>query len=36
MTRCPPWCTQNKEKKKERQRIRAAEQTVEELVPRRF
>jgi len=36
MTRCPPWCTQNKERKKERQRIRAAEQTVEELVPRRF
>ena len=25
MTRCPPWCTQNKEKKKTRQRIRAAE-----------
>jgi len=36
MTRCPPWCTQNKERKKERQRIRAVEQVVEELVPGRF
>ena len=36
MTRCPPWCTQNKERRRERKRIRAAEQTVEELVPRRF
>jgi len=36
MMKCPPWCTQNKERKKERQKIRAAEQTVEELVPRRF
>jgi len=36
MTRCPPWCTQNKERKEERKRIRAAEQTVEELVPKRF
>jgi len=36
MTRCPPWCTQNKERKRERQKIRAAEQTVEELVPKRF
>jgi len=36
MMRCPPWCTQNKERKKERKRIRAMEQMVEELVPRRF
>jgi len=36
MTRCPPWCTQNKERKEERKRIRAAEQTVEELVLKRF
>jgi len=36
MTRCLPWCTQNKERKRERQKIRAVEQTVEELVPRRF
>ena len=36
MTRCPLWCTQNKERKEERKRIRAAEQMVEELVPRRF
>jgi len=36
MTRCPPWCTQNKERRKEKQRIRAAEQAVEELVPKRF
>ena len=36
MTRCPPWCTQNKERKRERQKIRAAEQTVEELVPKKF
>jgi len=36
MTRCPLWCTQNKERKEERKRIRAAEQTVEELVPRKF
>jgi len=36
MTRCPPWCTQNKERKEERKKIRAAEQTVEELVSKRF
>ena len=36
MTRCLPWCTQNKERKRERQKIRAVEQTMEELVPRRF
>ena len=36
MTRCPPWCIQNKERRGEKRRIRAAEQTVEELVPRRF
>ena len=36
MTRCPPWCTQNKERRTERKKTRAAEQTVEELVPRRF
>ena len=36
MIRCPLWCTQNKERKEERKRIRTAEQTVEELVPRRF
>ena len=36
MTRCPPWCTQNKKRKEERKKIRAAEQTVEELVPRKF
>jgi len=36
MTRCPPWCMQNKESKKARKRIRAAEQTVEELVLRKF
>ena len=36
MTRCPPWCTQNKERKEEKKRIRAAEQTVEELVLKRF
>jgi len=36
MTRCPLWCTQNKERKEEKKRIRAAEQIVEELVPRRF
>jgi len=36
MTRCPQWCTQNKERKEERRRIRVAEQMVEELVPRRF
>jgi len=37
MTRCPPWCTWNKErKKKKKKKIRAAEQTVEELVPKRF
>jgi len=36
MTRCPPWCTQNKERKEERKRIRVAEQTVEELVPKKF
>ena len=36
MTRCPPWCTQNKERKAERKRIRTAEQTVEEPVSRRF
>ena len=36
MTRCPPWCTQNKERKEERRKIRAAEQMVEELVPKRF
>ena len=36
MTRCPPWCTQNKERKEERKKIRAAEQTVEELVLQKF
>ena len=36
MTRCPPWCTQNKKRKEKRIRIKAAEQTVEELVPKRF
>jgi len=36
MSRCPPWCGRSKEKKKERQRIRTAEKTVEKLVPRRF
>ena len=36
MMRCPPWCTQNKERKEERKRIRAAERTVEELVPKKF
>jgi len=36
MTRCPPWCTQNKGEKEARKKIRAAEQTVEELVPRKF
>jgi len=36
MTRCPPWCAQSREKKEEKQNIRAAEQTVEELVPKRF
>ena len=36
MTRCPPWCTQNKERKEKKRQIRAAEQTVEELVPRKF
>jgi len=36
MTRCPPWCTQNKERREERKRIRVAEQTVEELVLRKF
>jgi len=36
MMRCPPWCTQNKERKEERKKIRAAEQMVEELVPRKF
>ena len=36
ITRCPPWCTQNKKRKEKRKRIRAAEQTVEELVPKRF
>ena len=36
MTRCPPWCTWNKERKKKKKKIRAAEQTVEELVPKRF
>ena len=36
MTRCPPWCTQNKERKEARKKIRAAEQTVEGLVPRKF
>ena len=36
ITRCLPWCTQNKERRKEKQKIRAAEQTVEELVPRKF
>jgi len=34
MTRCPPWCAQSREKKEEKQKIRAAEQTVEELVSR--
>ena len=36
MTRCSPWCTQNKERKEERKKIRAAELTVEELVPKKF
>ena len=36
MTRCPPWCAQNKGRKEERKKIRAAEQTAEGLVPRRF
>jgi len=36
MTRCPTWCTQNKERRKKKQKIRAAEQAVEDLVPRRF
>ena len=36
MMRCPPWCTQNKKRKKERQKIRAVKQTMEELVLKRF
>jgi len=36
MTRCPLWCAQSREKKEEKQKIRAAEWTVEELVLRRF
>ena len=36
MMRCPPWCAQSKEKKEKKQRIRAVEQTVEELVLKRF
>jgi len=36
MMRCPPWCTQNKKRREERKKIRAAEQTVEKLVLRRF
>ena len=36
ITRCPPWCAQSREKKEEKWKIRATEQTVEELVPRRF
>jgi len=36
MTRCPPWCTCNKKRKEEKWKIRAVEQMVEELVPRRF
>ena len=36
MTRCPPWCTQNRERKEKRKRIRVAEQTVEELMSKRF
>jgi len=36
MIRCLLWCTQNRERRIERKKIRAAEQMVEELVPRRF
>jgi len=36
MTGCPPCCTQSKEKKEEKRKIRTVEKTVEELVPRRF
>jgi len=36
MMRCPPWCTQNKERREERKRIKTAEKIVEELVLRRF
>ena len=36
MMRFPPWYAQNKKKKKARQKIRAVEQTIEELVLKRF
>jgi len=36
MMRCPPWCTWNKKRRIERKRIRVAEQTVEDLVPKKF
>jgi len=36
MTRCLSWCGRSQEKKEKRQKIRVAEKTVEELVPRRF